>query len=224
MSRKITNHEAGYLIMDEVDFQLPMMVAPVEWPVPVRINCDDWMLPCSDQGDDPCCAGEAVNGYAEYVNWRKHLSMKQLPGKVTYDKAKEIDNFPGPGTFLRFALKAAQLLGYIPEDWISQRVDDPQAARYAMHRHGYIVLCGLNVTEGWNHADKDTGAIDESLDEPIGGHAVLYTHYDNEANFDRGPNSWGEGWGDKGFWRMSHEAFQKQYVTGLIITKPGGAV
>lgn len=52
------------------------------------------------------------------------------------------------------------------------------------------------------------GALDIPNDEIIGGHAMLLIGYDSAAEEAIGVNSWGIGWGDRGFFRIT-----KRYLT-----------
>ncbi len=44
----------------------------------------------------------------------------------------------------------------------------------------------------------------KSGENPIGGHAVLAVGYDNEDRVFIVRNSWGEGWGDAGYFYMPY--------------------
>jgi C1A family cysteine protease len=49
-------------------------------------------------------------------------------------------------------------------------------------------------------------------DEVVGGHAVCCVGYDDAKQAFIVRNSWGEGWGDKGYFYMPYEFFKTQYV------------
>lgn len=67
---------------------------------------------------------------------------------------------------------------------------------------GYPVVGGFNCYESLESADIErTGLV--KLPEPgeqlIGSHAVLFVGYDDRARLLRFQNSWGLGWGERGF-------------------------
>lgn len=49
-------------------------------------------------------------------------------------------------------------------------------------------------------------------EKEIGGHAVLLVGYDKEKGLYKFVNSWGEGWGDKGFFYLTKEHMTKDYM------------
>jgi C1A family cysteine protease len=46
----------------------------------------------------------------------------------------------------------------------------------------------------------------------VGGHAVVCVGYDDAKQAFIVRNSWGTGWGDKGYFYMPYEFFKTQYV------------
>ena len=68
--------------------------------------------------------------------------------------------------------------------------------------HGPI-LVGLNVDDSWDNAAANGGNIDTFLPKTVrGGHAVAVVGYTAAGRFIV-RNSWGTGWGDKGFGYVS---------------------
>jgi C1A family cysteine protease len=70
---------------------------------------------------------------------------------------------------------------------------------------GYTIAWGTLVTQAF--CDGDYGSqyvgLPQQGDPVVGGHAMLLAAYD-ERGFS-GPNSWGEGWGDRGWFHFKPE-------------------
>jgi C1A family cysteine protease len=80
------------------------------------------------------------------------------------------------------------------------------------------ILTRLDVDATWNDADRTAGKLDTYRSETArGGHAVALVGYTTSRFIVR--NSWGTGWGDKGFGYASHPyaqaAFTEAYGVSL---------
>ncbi|MBA4285105.1 MAG: hypothetical protein C0434_06190 [Xanthomonadaceae bacterium] len=61
------------------------------------------------------------------------------------------------------------------------------------------ILVALSVDDSWNRANDNGGEIDSFLPNTVsGGHAVCVVGYRSDGHFIV-RNSWGTGWGDRGF-------------------------
>lgn len=85
------------------------------------------------------------------------------------------------------------------------RIGAVQAALHA----GYPVAYGTDVSEAFVRGELGHGPVLPPADgEPIaGGHAMVLGGYDHDTPDGRARfwslNSWGQGWGDEGWWQMS---------------------
>jgi hypothetical protein len=80
------------------------------------------------------------------------------------------------------------------------------------------ILTRLDVDSTWDQADLTNGRLDTYNPETArGGHAVALVGYTRDRFIVR--NSWGNGWGDKGFAHASlayaQEAFTEAYGVSL---------
>jgi C1A family cysteine protease len=67
---------------------------------------------------------------------------------------------------------------------------------------GFLVCFGTDVSNRFAGNDLGRGPVLPPIGEPIaGGHAMVLVGYDGDS-FDV-VNSWGDGWGDRGYWTMS---------------------
>lgn len=64
-----------------------------------------------NQGTHPACSGFASAGVKTDEEYTQTKSRIMFDGLNLYNKCKEIDGYPGPGTYLRFALKILQEQG-----------------------------------------------------------------------------------------------------------------
>jgi len=73
---------------------------------------------------------------------------------------------------------------------------------------GYPFVCGISVYEGFESEDAaKTGIIPmpSSNDKPLGGHAVSFVGFDEGNQWFIGRNSWGDSWGDKGYFYLKYD-------------------
>src|SRR5271166_5491993 len=86
---------------------------------------------------------------------------------------------------------------------VTQNLSDMQGCLAS----GYPFVFGFTVYPSFESADvAKTGnmPMPKSGEDPIGGHAVLAVGYDNEDRVFIVRNSWGEGWGDAGYFYMPY--------------------
>ena len=101
------------------------------------------------------------------------------------------------------------------------RVTDLTTLKTAL-AEGYPVVLGIDVYESFETTQvAQTGIVPlpNSREQLLGGHAVLAVGYkDDVGNIDQGVvivrNSWGEGWGDKGYFYLPYSYFAK-YVADM---------
>ncbi len=73
---------------------------------------------------------------------------------------------------------------------------------------GYTLVGGFSVPESMMSNDTAaTGIVKMPMpDEPfVGGHAILFVGYDDKTGYLMFQNSWGEGWGNKGFGYLPYD-------------------
>ncbi|MCX7007494.1 MAG: C1 family peptidase [Kiritimatiellaeota bacterium] len=113
------------------------------------------------------------------------------------------------------ALKAAQLDQLLSYHRIADH--DLRAVKDALAR-GFVVVFGMLVFEQFeSETCAKTGlvAMPPSLSAlPAGGHAVVATGYNDNAQWIIGDNSWGVDWGDQGRFYLPYAYFDEiQYCT-----------
>ena len=179
---------------------------------PDKLDNAAYMTPVLNQGDSPMCVAYAVCAALRAIYWRTHGQLRDFSETDLYGAAKAIDGNLNPGTQLESGLSAAEELFGITVTTTS--VDDSKDYPYAIHQHG-IVLCSMATTQGWE--DLRWNRYIGSNDTQIGPHAVVGTGYNDVRGVRVGKNSWGPRWGLGGYWCMTAEQFDNQFMYGYTL-------
>lgn len=191
--------------------------APADWDVPERIDNSVYCPPLENQGQNPWCAAYSMAELLQASYWREFGARHDFPETRIYSGAKLLDGISGGGTTLD-AVQMAVVgedygVPYIP-NLTNELVADLQDVIYAVHKYG-LVLVGLNITDGWRNLNRDGSVGPGRL--PLGGHAVLVSGYSMRDRTIWGPNWWGRGWGQEGYWRMTFDQFDQQLIYGYAV-------
>lgn len=148
------------------------------------------------------------------------------------------------GAMLRDGMRVLQKIGVCPEaDYpyeISHFTDRPStqaeqdASTYKISEYhrvaniqllkaalagGLPVVIGFKVYESFESQETaQTGIVqipDPTMEQLLGGHAVLAVGYEDEKNHVIIRNSWGEKWGDQGYCYFPYELFHDGIVTDM---------
>ena len=89
---------------------------------------------------------------------------------------------------------------------------------------GFPIIFGMSVFESFESDDvAKTGMVPMPKDNEkmLGGHAVLLVGYDKDESYWICRNSWGEDWGDDGYFYLPHEflAKDKRYASDFWVLK-----
>jgi len=217
---------------DERDWPLSRIAMPIALPRSVRL--DHLVHRIKDQGRCGTCVGKAVSTAAETgYKQKEKLPEGGLSALFIYVRSKQEDGIPDvQGTYPRVALKVAQKEGTAPEVKFPYSLladclkipDIPSVALttagdYKIKAYarlwtldeikqalavGKIVVGGILVTSSFIEWDGQ-GNIGVPQGYIYGGHAVVFCGYDDTRKAIRGVNSWGERWGDKGFFWLSYD-------------------
>ncbi len=215
------NFVGGGLIDTGAMHQLPTLASAMNprFKAPSYIDSRPYLLPASNQGSEPSCAGFTTSAYGEARVWRETGECKQLDGNACYKKAKQLDGSPKTaGTSLLAAAQAGEELGWYKASGL-RAFFTLEELQYALHQFGVCPI-GLAITSDWNTVNTKTGYINHTKSpKPLGGHAVLACYYDKDGIGWQ--NSWGPDWAVSGFGRMSWRQAMEQFKYGLAIEKPG---
>jgi hypothetical protein len=181
-----------------------------------------------DQGREGACTGFGLAAVINLLNAEKRSLQFSASMRMLYEMAKKHDEWPGEdyaGSSCRGAIRGWKNMGVCSEeDWPYDpaypgelTVERAYAARSstlgayyrlrpeineyhaALNEVGAIYV-SANVHTGWSNpkraANSDLALIQPS-DRQLGGHAFAIVGYDERGLIVQ--NSWGEGWGSKGF-------------------------
>ena len=90
---------------------------------------------------------------------------------------------------------------------------------------GQPVVIGIVAFEGLESSEAaQTGVVPMPVvsQAPLGGHAVVLTGYSNETQLFQFRNSWGEGWGDKGYGYFPYAYFDQYLMSSWVVTGAKG--
>jgi C1A family cysteine protease len=107
-----------------------------------------------------------------------------------------------PASFYKVATKH-QALRY-------ERVDQTPDAMEQVLAKGYPIIMGFTVYESFESAKvAKTGMVPMPAkgERSMGGHAILVVGYDRKRRLFIVRNSWGSGWGDKGYFYVGYDYF-----------------
>ena len=201
-------------------------------PSPNSIDLRNYCSPIENQGSLGSCTGQAIAGAIELLNKRNgnyqdisrlfiQYYERLILGTVNYDS----------GAYIRDGIKATNHYGvslesYWPYDIRKYRQEPiTEAKNDALNRkvtryerltnlngfidalsNGYPIIMGFNVyTSFMSNTVARTGVMpypNTKRERLLGGHAVLIVGYNKTKKVFIARNSWGTGWGDKGYFYM----------------------
>jgi len=203
--------------------------------LPKSVNLQSSMSPVEDQGQLGSCTANALAGALEFLELKNGQPLVDLSRLFIYynERAVEHTVASDSGAMIRDGIKSLASQGVCPEKkWpyvVSAFTKKPPAGCYAAakkhtvrtyHRiaslndmraclaEGYPFVFGFSVYESFESAAVAKSGV-LNLPEPherqMGGHAVCAVGYDDKAKRVLVRNSWGTGWGQKGYFTMPYD-------------------
>ena len=215
--------------------------------LPSKVDLRLKMAPVFDQGDLGSCTANALVGLREYMAGITVIES-ELSRLFLYWQERYLEGTVGSdsGAQIRDGMKALASIGVCPEAddpydvsaftatpspkatfdaasfriSVYQRIASLGAAKAALAARDPVVF-GFDVYESFE-SDKvaNTGIMPmpKKREEFLGGHAVLAVGYDDSKNWLIVRNSWGSGWGDKGYFYMPYAVFTKYFSDAWMAT------
>jgi C1A family cysteine protease len=193
------------------------------------------MSPVENQGQLGSCTANALAGALEFLEMKSGQSFVDLSRLFIYynERAVEHTIASDSGAMIRDGIKTLASLGVCPEKkWpyvLSAFTKKPSAVCYTdakkhtistYHRiaslgemraclaEGYPFVFGFSVYETFESPTvARTGVLNmpKPRERQLGGHAVCAVGYDDKAKRLLVRNSWGPGWGMKGYFTMPYD-------------------
>lgn len=203
--------------------------------LPPSIDLRDKMPTVYDQGNLGSCTANALGGAYEYLlknkftpsrlfiyyNERKYINtVKEDSGADLSDGIKSLkeygvcDEQAWPYDIKKFqkkpsrkCYKAAYTHRAVQVENISQDIKSMKTSL----ANGLPFVIGFSVYDSFETDEVAKTGIaplpDTKSEKLLGGHAVLVCGYDDEKSVWKVRNSWGDSWGDKGYFTVPYEYF-----------------
>jgi len=202
------------LVYDQALAVAPSIDITAGYTCPPALSIRSYMVPASNQGATSDCAGFAVGGYIEPLNWRHTHIAKQFDGHAIANRSRLTNRIaPNDGMSIPQAFRAAQDLKMLSSRLKLHTVDRVEDIKFALHKYG-VLVGGLRITKGWNSCDTTTGRMPDS-NVFIGGHGIDLTGY-NDYGLEL-LNSWDLTWGDQGFAWLSWKQARQQFLYACVM-------
>jgi len=218
------------------DIPMGLVLPPI--PTPLKVDYAGLMSPVRDQGDEgTCVAFASVVGVKEYEDKKEYKKLIGLSPRYLYNLCKKYDGSPEEeGTYPRVAMKMLLNYGVCRESFWPYRphqADKPRsgadkdAKRYKIIAYARLntvlemkqslvvngpFLAGVDIYDAWFTKNASmTGMIPlpKRGDEYQGGHAICIAGYDDKKGLFKFKNSWGTGWGDRGYGYLSYDYIKR---------------
>jgi C1A family cysteine protease len=219
---------------DQRDKLYAAIAAPPK-KLPARVDLSAQCSAVEDQGQLGSCTANALVGNLEFLERKAGHDVTDLSRLFIYYNERAMEGTVGEdaGAMIRDGVKSLVKLGVCTEKkWpyrIARFTAKPSSACYrdatnrqitSYHRiltlqqmkqclaEGYPFVFGFSVYQSFESATvARTGKVElPKADETmVGGHAVCAVGYDEAARRFLVRNSWGAGWGMKGYFTMPYD-------------------
>jgi C1A family cysteine protease len=220
--------------IDHRDFLQAKPSSTPAFVLPDSMDLRPFCPPVYDQGDLGSCTANAIGAAVDFDRMKQGEAFMAPSRLFIYYNEREIegDTAADAGAEIRDGIKSVASAGVCPEslwvyssDFTAKPTADcyTEALKYKVTQYASVsqdlydiryclastlrpVVFGFSVFSSFESDEVTaTGIVPmpASGDTPMGGHAVLAVGYDTLGRFIC-RNSWGEGWGIKGYFLMPY--------------------
>jgi GNAT superfamily N-acetyltransferase len=97
------------------------------------------------------------------------------------------------------------------------RVNSLEECKFVLGYRKSAVQVSLDITDDWFSAPNGRIPFRNRNSRSVGAHCVLLTSYSDARGEFRFVNSWGEGWGDRGFGSIPYALFERTWNEGWAL-------
>jgi C1A family cysteine protease len=210
-------------------------VRPVPKTLPKHIDLRLTCSPVENQGNLGSCTGNALAGAVEYLECKNNVPFVDVSRLFIYYNERALISTVkwDSGAMLRDGMKTLKKQGVCSEKkWpyiISKFIVKPSPACYkeALNHQitsyrriltldemrmclaeGFPFVFGFTVYESFESSEVARNGVvhlPQPSERALGGHAVLAVGYDDKEKRCIVRNSWGTGWGQKGYFTMPYD-------------------
>jgi len=204
-----------------------------------KVDLRKYCSPVRDQGRIGSCCAQSLVGGLELLMIKGGEPLQSLSPMFLFYNARKMSDSQNQimGTFTAHANAAVMAFGVCPEEYwpyvADQATSKPsdnayrqasafEAVQYARLAttdevkatltSGLPVMFGSDIGMAYYREAERTGRMPELGGAPNGepcSHAMLVVGYDEDDKSFLVKNSWGEGWGDKGYARVPYSVFDR---------------
>jgi C1A family cysteine protease len=227
---------------DKVDHRDYLYTPPTIAKLQSSIDLRQYCTPVEDQGNIGSCTGHAITSAIEIILKKKGKALELSRLFVYYqERLLEGTTRIDAGAYLRDGIKACYTWGTPQERlWayntrLFATKPTPAAYSEALTRKitryerctnfdsvkaalatGNPVVVGFTVYSSFMSSTVTrTGKMTypTAREKSMGGHAVCLVGYDDSRGVFIAKNSWGSGWGDRGYFYMPYQVIQNQQMS-----------
>ena len=226
-------------IKDQRDYKYKQPLKRLFLPIPDKVDLRPFCSAVEDQGSLGSCTAQALAGNVELLDRKIDGEYSDVSRLFIYYNERLLEGTVNEdsGAFIRDGIKTLAKQGVCAESlWdydINKFTDKPidECYKDALDRRivsykrlsgvsdmlscladGYPIVFGIGIYESFETKEvAKTGIVPmpEADETMIGGHAVLSCGYDMAKKWFIVRNSWGESWGDKGYFYLPFEYVKK---------------
>ena len=206
-----------------------------EIPLPELVDLRNFCSPVENQLTLGSCTAQALAGNLEFLDYKNSQQLENMSRLFIYYNERLIEGTinQDSGASLRDGIKTLAKAGCCAEkDWeydITKFTQKPPILCYFRARkhkieeyrslldqnellnclaEGYPFVFGISIYESFETQEvAKTGSVPmpAQTERNLGGHAIMAVGYDLKKQIFIVRNSWGENWGDKGYFTLPFE-------------------
>ena len=240
-----------YWIPDVPDMRDHMMSVAAPTTLPTKVDLRHLCSPIENQGQLGSCTGNAIVGAMEILENKNNEKFIDLSRLFVYYNERFIEGTVknDSGACIRDGIKALATYGVCTESLWPYKIDmfddaptkecfedgltrkiinykrivDLQGMKECLAA-GYPFIFGMSIYESFESPEVAvTGVVNIPVigEKSLGCHAILAVGYDDSTKRFLIRNSWGSGWGQKGYFTIPYEYLNNRNLSDdfWMITK-----